>query len=270
MLNGLGRIQRCGEDHVHAYGQAERRAHILDIVAARRFSSNEDLATQLGVSVETIRRDVTALAGRQALHRVRGGAAASFGAGEALFEDRQGMNQAAKETIAQLAARLVTAGQTVVIDLGTTAVQVARTLAAQFQGTVATTSLLVAAELAGRRGIEVLICGGRVRGGDLSCSNNQAVEFFSNLHADVAFIGSGGIDAQHGLTDFHFDEASTRRHIIAGARRCYVLADSSKFGAIAPYAVCPLGDLDGLICETPPPPDIVNALTREGGQVISD
>lgn len=248
----------------------ERQARILDWLAKRRFASSESLASELGVSVETIRRDIRQLDGRQALHRVRGGAvAAPAVAGEALFEDRSVMHQEAKQAIAGLAAGLVSAGQTVFLDLGTTALQVARALATDFVGTVATTSLLVAGELAGLPGIEVLVCGGRVRAGDLGCSNADAVRFFAGMYADVAFVGSGGLDADHGLTDYHLDEVATRRQMMAHARRGYVLADASKFDAIAPYVVCGLDDIDGLISETVPPPPLAEAIVQRGGQIIT-
>jgi len=249
----------------------ERQARILSLLAARRFASTEDLAAELQVSVETIRRDINSLDARSALHRVRGGAVVAPSiASEALFEDRRVMHQAAKETIARLAVGLVRSGQTVFLDLGTTAVQVARAMAPEFRGVVATTSLLVAGELAGYQGIDVLVCGGTVRGGDLACSNAQAVAFFASLNADVALVGSGGVDATHGLTDYHLDEVATRRQMMANARHTYVLIDSSKFDVVAPYTVCPLRDIDGLICETPPPPGLATSLTQEGGRIISD
>jgi DeoR/GlpR family transcriptional regulator of sugar metabolism len=230
----------------------ERRSRILEVLTVRRIASTEELATELQVSVETIRRDITALDGQQALRRVRGGAAAASSvAGEAVFEDRRVMNQAAKEAIARRAAELVEPGQVVFLDIGTTAVQVARALSMTFHGVVATSSLLVAAELAGHSGIDVLVAGGRVRGGDLSCSNAHSV-------------------AQAGLSDFHLDEVATRLQMMANARASYVLADSSKFGVIAPYAVCDWTKLAGVICERPPSAPMARAITSGGGRIISD
>ncbi len=140
----------------------ERHARLLDVVEARRIVSTEDLACALAVSAETVRRDLVQLGRAGAVRRVRGGAA-SRGAqvsAEAAFEDRSDLAVDAKVAIGRTAAALVSAGQTVVLDVGTTVVQVARSLPDTFTGTVATCSLLVAAELAGRSGIEVLVCGG--------------------------------------------------------------------------------------------------------------
>jgi DeoR/GlpR family transcriptional regulator of sugar metabolism len=147
---------------------------------------------------------------------------------------------------------------------------VARALALTFHGVVATSSLLVAGELAGHAGIDVLVAGGRVRGGDLSCSNAHSVALFASLNADVAFVSSGGLDARAGLSDFHLDEVATRLQMMANARATYVLADSSKFGVIAPYAVCGWTKLDGVICERPPSAPLARAITSGGGRIISD
>ncbi|GAA3507944.1 DeoR/GlpR family transcriptional regulator of sugar metabolism [Streptosporangium album] len=154
------------------------------------------------------------------------------------------------------------------IDVGTTAVNVARALPLDFSGTVATCSLLVAAELAERSGVEVLVCGGRLRGGDLALSNSIAQAFFADLHADVAFLGSGGINAVAGLTDYHLEEAAVRKTILRNAACSYALADSSKFDRIARHRVAGVDELTGVITEAPPPPSLYQAITRKGGVVV--
>ena len=141
-------------------------------------------------------------------------------------------------------------------------------MAPTFRGTVATTSLLVAGELAAHRDIEVLICGGRVRAGDLGVSNANAVEFFAGINADLALVSSGGVDAQRGLTDFHLDEVATRRQILRNARRAYVLADSSKFGVVAPHFVAELDADLGLITDCNPGGELERELRRKGGAII--
>jgi DeoR/GlpR family transcriptional regulator of sugar metabolism len=134
---------------------------------------------------------------------------------------------------------------------------------------VITPSLPVAVELADRPGIEVLVAGGRVRAGDLACSNAHAKAFFADVYADIAFLGSGGVDARTGLTDFHLDEVDIRRTIIANSSRSYILADSSKLGQVAPYRVCGLSEIDGLITDRTPPPSIAAAFEETGGVVLS-
>lgn len=249
----------------------ERHARIRDVVETRRVVSTEDLARALDVSAETVRRDLVQLGNQGHLRRVHGGAAArSVRVGsEPAFEDRTALDADAKSAIAAIAAGFVQSGQTIVLDVGTTAVQVARALSDSFAGTVATCSLLVAAELATRSTVDVLIPGGRVLRGDLAVSGAPTVAFFADLRADVAFLGSGGVDADAGLTDFHFDEVATRRVILAHSAQSYVLADSSKFARVAPHRVCGLDELTAVITDRRPPAALLRAVTKAGAQIYT-
>lgn len=243
----------------------ERHSRIGEALRASRVVSTDELARRLGVSAETIRRDLVLLERRGILARVHGGAtiALARAAGEeAPFTERTGTAPEAKRRIGQAAAALARPGQTIVIDVGTTAVDVTRALPPAFTGIVATCSLLVAAELAERSGVEVLVCGGRLRGGDLALSGPAAQAFFADLHPDIAFLGSGGVDAVAGLTDYYLDEIAVRRTILRNATRSYVLADSSKFGRIARHRVAaswwsttssPARWPSGSCCRCPPP-----------------
>jgi DeoR/GlpR family transcriptional regulator of sugar metabolism len=239
----------------------ERHVRIRDVVEARRVISTEDLAQALAVSTETIRRDLVRLDNQGVLRRVHGGAAAfsTHVGSEAAFDDRTSLASSAKSAIGAVAAGLVTSGQTVVFDVGTTAMEAARALPA----------LLVAAELAARPGIDVLVCGGRVRRGDLAVSNAQAVSFFADLRADIAFVGSGGVDAEAGLTDFYLDEIATRRVILANSVRSYALADSSKLARVAPHRVCGLEELTAVITDRQPPRALLRAAERAGTQIYA-
>ncbi|MGW3657747.1 DeoR/GlpR family DNA-binding transcription regulator [Streptomyces sp. NPDC005151] len=248
---------------------AERHRRIVAEIARLKFVTTEDLTTLLNVSHETVRRDLALLERRGDLTRVHGGATASQApvGEEASFSERRDAYLAEKKEIGRAAAALIEPNQTVVIDVGTTALEVARALPADHVGVIATPSLLVAAELSSRPRVEILVSGGRLRAGDLACYNAQTVEFFSNLRADVVFLGSGGI-APYGLTDFHLDEVATKRAMLANASHRYVLADSSKFGRTAAHRVCGLNGFDTLITDRPCPDDLRAALSRIGGSII--
>ncbi|AUH44572.1 DeoR/GlpR family DNA-binding transcription regulator [Streptomyces sp. CMB-StM0423] len=248
---------------------AERHRKIVAEISRLKFVTTEDLTTLLGVSQETIRRDLALLERRGELTRVHGGATSRQEpvGEEASFAERSGILAEEKAAIGEAAAALIKPHQTVVIDVGTTALEVARALPADHVGVIATPSLLVAAEVSTRPGVEVLVSGGRVRAGDLACSNVRAVEFFGDLRADTAFIGSGGV-AQYGLTDFHLDEVATKRVMLANAAHRYVLADSSKLGRTAVHRVCELHGFDTLITDKPCPPELNTALSLAGTDVI--
>ncbi|AXK32487.1 DeoR/GlpR transcriptional regulator [Streptomyces armeniacus] len=244
---------------------AERHRRIVAELSRLDFVTTDHLTTLLRVSHETVRRDLALLEQRGELLRIHGGATtrqAPVGE-EAPFTERTGAHAAEKESIGRAAAALVRPHQTVVIDVGTTALEVARALPADHTGVVATPSLLVAAEVSTRPGIDVLVSGGRLRPGDLACSNAQTVAFFGNLRADAAFIGSGGI-APYGLTDYHLDEVATKHAILDNTTTSYVLADSSKFGRTAAHRVCGLDGFDALITDQEADADLQAALTRAG------
>lgn len=203
-------------------------------VSSGQVISTDDLVQRLGVSAETVRRDLALLEERGVIRRVHGGAAAvdQRRAMEPSYTERSVIRHQAKAQLAKVAVGLLENGQTVVLDIGTTAVAVAQAIPPRgFTGTVITPSLPVAVELADRPGIEVLLAGGRVRAGDLACSNAHTKAFFADVYPDIALLGSGGgVDARAGLTDFHLDEIDVRRTIIANSARNYILADSSKLG----------------------------------------
>lgn len=249
-----------------------RHDAIVDLVNDAHTVSTDELVSRLGVSAETVRRDLALLEERGAIRRVHGGAASLLRRGtgeEASFSERAVRRQHAKTAMARLAVDLLEPGQTVVIDIGTSAVEVARAIPHSFRGTIVTPSLLVAIELAGRQGIQLLVSGGRVRGGDLACAGAHARALFADVYADVAFIGSGGVNAAAGLTDYHLDEVDVRRTIIANSAASYILADSSKLGQIGPHRVCDLRSVAGLITDECTSDAIATAVREAGGVVLS-
>ena len=240
---------------------AQRREAILAQVRAQGAASAEELSRSLRVSVETIRRDLRDLRDQGLLNRVHGGATRPFHqSSEGSFAARSTLNLVRKQAIAALAASLVGAQETIVIDTGTTPLQLARVLPASFRGRVLTNSVLVAAELSGRSAIELLLCGGQVRPGDGACSGAHAEAFFADFYADKAFLGAGGVHPEAGLTDYYPAEAATRRTIIAHSAATYVLADSSKLGFIAVHRVCALDRLTGVITDDEENPGACAAL----------
>jgi DeoR family glycerol-3-phosphate regulon repressor/DeoR family fructose operon transcriptional repressor len=249
----------------------ERHEAIVEAVGAAQAVSTDELVRRLGVSAETVRRDLALLEEKGALRRVHGGAAPveNRRVVEPTFTERSMIRHQAKAQLARIAAGLLEDGQTVIIDIGTTAVAVAQAIPRSFTGTVVTPSLPVAVELADRPGIEVLLAGGRVRAGDLACSSAFTTSFFTDIYADIALLGSGGVHADAGLTDFHLDEIDVRRAIIANSARSYILADSSKVGQVAPYRVCRLSAVDGLITDQNTDPAVTAAIEDAGGAVLT-
>ncbi|MFE0424400.1 DeoR/GlpR family DNA-binding transcription regulator [Streptomyces sp. NPDC058953] len=252
---------------------AERHRRITAVVDRVGTISTEDLADQLNVSAETVRRDLGRMERRGVLRRVRGGAASltvigRVGGEEASFADRTASHTLAKAAIGRAAAALVRPGELVVIDVGTTAVEIAHALPGDFRGTVVTPSLRVAQVVSGLPHAGVLLPGGRLRGGDLVCSGPDTVRFFAGIHPDLAFLGSGGIDAAAGVTDYHYEEIATKRMILANSARTYVVADGGKWGRVAGYQVCAPGACDGVITDDSAAAYLVAAVAETGCEVL--
>jgi DeoR family transcriptional regulator, fructose operon transcriptional repressor len=228
----------------------QRRQAIIAQVREQAAASAEDLSRQFGVSVETIRRDLRVLQERGLLERVYGGATRPSGRStEGSFAIRSSRNVDRKRAIAALAASVVEPEETVVIDVGTTALEVARALPASFRGRVLTNSVPAAMELSARSDVELLLCGGQVRPGDGACAGAHAEAFFSEFYADRAFLGSGGVHPEAGLTDYYPAEVAVRRTIIGHTAMTYVLADSSKLGEIAVHRVCMLDRITAVLTD---------------------
>jgi DeoR family fructose operon transcriptional repressor len=248
---------------------AERRQAILALVRDETAVSADELAQRYGVSVETIRRDLGRLHADGLLQRVYGGATVQSGrSSEGTFAARSVRNAGLKKAIGALAASLVHPDETIIIDVGTTALEVARALPGTFCGRVLTNSVPVATELSARPEIELLLSGGQVRPEDGACSGAHAEAFFADFYADQAFLGSGGVHPEVGLTDYYPSEVILRRTLIAHAAASYVLADSSKLGVIAVHRVCRLDQVTAIITDREADEACVADLVAAGSTVL--
>lgn len=228
----------------------ERRLEIIRQVRSKPLVRAGELARRFGVSIETIRRDLVALERDGLTRRVYGGVtAAGPKLSEPPFEHRRVEHSAQKHAMARLAVSMVGREDMLMMDVGTSVAAIAAELPLSYRGRVLTNSLLVAMELAGREGVDVMTSGGRIRAGDLACYGPTAEEFFSGFYGGKAFLGSGGVHPSVGLTDYYPDEIPVRRIIIEHAAERYVLADSSKLNQVAFAAVCPLDALTAIITD---------------------
>lgn len=211
-----------------------------------------DLAEEFGVSEMTIRRDLETLEAEGLARRVRGGAISVVSRSyEPPLSVRAATAADAKAAIGAAAAGLVNDGDTVIIDVGTTTLELAKALHGRHGLTVVTASLPIAVELGADPDIRVLVTGGQVRSGELSLTGGMAEDAFGAMNCDLAFIGIAGICAMPGLTEYNPDDGRVKRAAIQAARRAIVLADSSKLGRVAFSTVAPLSSVDVLVTDAP-------------------
>lgn len=247
-----------------------RRELIVETLDRRGRVSVGELALAASVSEMTIRRDLEALERQGVLRRVHGGAVSSVSMSfEPPFAIRAQRAVEAKERIGRAAASLLGEGETVIIDVGTTTLEVAKALRGRRDLTIITPSLRVAELLSAEAGLRLMLTGGTLRRGELSLVGDLAEGAFRDLRFDTFVMGVGGIDLEDGLTEFNPDDARVKRAALASARRCIVVADSSKLGKVAFARICPLDRVDVLVTDREAPPEWVAALRSADTEVIT-
>jgi DeoR/GlpR family transcriptional regulator of sugar metabolism len=249
---------------------SQRRQAVLRRLTAVGEVGFAELAEEFRVSEMTIRRDVETLEGEGLARRVRGGAiSVTSRSYEPPFGIRATTAAAAKTAIGVAAARLVNDGDTIIIDVGTTTLELARALRGRQGITVVTAALPVAIELGNEPGLRVVVTGGQVRPGELSLTGGMAEDAFTTMNCDVAFIGVAGVCVTPGLTEYNPDDARVKRAAIGAARRTIVLADASKLGKIAFATVAPLSLVDALVTDAPAGHAVVREIAAGGTDIIS-
>jgi len=250
-----------------------RRERMLAEIKEREFVRVGELSTRFGVSEVTVRGDLDSLAARGKVHRVRGGAIPRLIARqEQPFEDSVSSFAAEKVAIGQAAADLLDDGETVLIDVGTTAAAAARAIAARTElddVVVFTNGLKTALELepASPR-ITVVVLGGTLRPLQHSLVDPMATLILEQISVKTVLLGCNGVDAVGGVTNINLPEAVIKKRMLAVATRRIVLADGSKLGRVEVARLCDIGDVDTVITGRSADPEMVDALRDRGCDVL--
>ena len=227
---------------------AERRDVILAQLGRDGRVVVADLVAGLSVSEDTIRRDLDELAGRGLLYRVHGGALAS--PPEALpFERRLEIDRDEKVALAKAAVPLVESARTLVLDGGTTALEVARHLPSGWGGVVVTNAPPVATALAAHPRAEVVVVGGRLLKDEQVAVGAVAIDGFRAIRADACVIGVCAFDPQVGVTAANDDDAQVKRAMIACSGKVVALATKDKLHTSNPWVVASLEEIDYLVTD---------------------
>lgn len=244
---------------------AQRRQLILYAVRDDRGAQVSDLARRFAVSEMTVRRDLGRLAREGKLTRVRGGALREHD--EPPFAEVVVERLDAKERIGRAAAELVQNGQTIMVDIGTTTLQLARRLHGR-RLTVITSSLAVLEELLPDPAIELVLLGGAVRRNYRSLVGMLAEDALRHLAADIAFLGASGVGDDLAVLDSTLVEVPIKRAMIAAAKRSVLLVDEAKFSMRGSARVCGADSLDVAVTDAPRTHPTARALARAGVEVV--
>ena len=254
---------------------AGRKAQLAAYVAETGQVTVGELAERFGVSIDTVRRDLDQLAADGSLVRTYGGAVSLSTVSrttDRAVDQRLTVQEQEKEKIAALAAALVEDGSTIMINGGTTTLALARSLGQHRELTVATNNLLVPGALPPSAVRDIYVFGGAVRA--LTLATIGPVSFRANTGADLdiscdlALIGVGAVSAEAGYTTSNLAEAAMMQEMISRAARVAILADSSKFDRRLFAQVSELAAADYLITDTAPPPDLREALSANGVELM--
>lgn len=228
---------------------AERRELLLRRLETDGKLVARDLAADLGVSEDSVRRDLRDLAAAGLCQRVYGGAVP---VSRALvdYAARGSVEIESKERVASRAAALIGRGDRVILDGGTTTLALARALPPSLTATVITHSPTIAAALVAHPGVEILMLGGRIYKHSAVACGAATAEAAARISADLFFLGVTGVHADAGLTTGDAEEAAMKRTLAGRAAETYVLASAEKLGAISPYKVLDLSDVTGVVTDS--------------------
>ena len=254
----------------------QRREQIQRLVGERGFVRVRELREAFGVSGVTARADLDVLESAGTVQRVHGGAVpAAPLSGRPLrefsFEEALASSVLPKQQIGVLAAALVTSGQSILLDVGTTTLSIAHALLARTDLTdvvIITNGLSIALALEPAiPRFTVIVTGGSLRSLQHSLVEPLARTVLSQVHADLAFIGCNGVDAGYGVTNINLPEAGVKTLMLAAATRAVVVADASKLGQVHLGKVGPLRAFDTLVTDAAAD-EVMLAPLREAGLTV--
>lgn len=232
---------------------AARRERILELMQRRGAVDVGDLSELLGVSPQTVRRDINHLCDISALRRRHGGAALFEPRRNLPYDERKTTNTEAKRAIAAAVAAMIPSGATLFISVGTTPAMVAQALRRHRQLTVVTNNLNAAMALAHETTNRIILPGGEMRLPDRDILGDHVVRHFAGYRAEFGIFGVGGIAEDGGLLDFHMTEVQVREQIRSSCQVSVLVADRSKFGRMAPAVGGTIRDVDRIVIDVPPP-----------------
>ncbi|WP_407285291.1 DeoR/GlpR family DNA-binding transcription regulator [Streptomyces sp. BP-8] len=242
----------------------DRLRQISDAVREAGRVGVAELAALTGASEMTIRRDLEVLADQGVLERYRGGARSLLLRGdEPPFALRVQEGQETKRRLAAAVAELIADGESVVLDSGTTCLEVAHALEPR-RLTVMPLSLHAANALAGAPRLTLLVPGGRPRPGELALTGPLTAASLAAVRFDTAVIGCCGVTATDGLTAYDLDDAAVKRAAIASSRRIIAVAEGAKLSRTALAFVTPAAALHTLVTDEAAPGEEIDALAAAG------
>lgn len=247
----------------------QRHELIVDLVESRGRVEVSSLAQELGVTPETVRRDLTILERLGKLRRVHGGALpVAQMEGEPSLLERLGRNREAKKRIAQRALLEMPSQGTLLLDSGTTTLAVVHALPDNFSLDVITNSVVIAALLAERSNLSVHVLGGKIRHRTGALVGEWTQSALDDICVDLAILGTNAITIEQGMTTPNQTEAAVKRAMVKSARRTIVVSDSSKVGLVRTHRFAQLAEIAMLITDCNLDDETAAEFDKKGMEVV--
>lgn len=239
----------------------QRQKWIIDALNEQKSIRIADICKELDVSRETIRKDIYTLSQQGLVQAIRGGATLPSSVKETKYEQRKRLNLNEKKDIAKNAIRFIRNGDSVFLDYGTSAVEIAEEIRnSSLQDlTIITNSTNVVETLQYEPEVQIILLGGTLRPSEGSVSGPLTLANITNIYCDVGFFGCGGINLSAGVTNHYVNEVEVSKKMMEHCRIKVVLADHSKFERTALYKTADVQDIDVIITDS----EISNKVTKE-------
>lgn len=248
--------------------QADRYPEILNIARREGKVTVEGLAARLGVTVQTIRRDLTDLADAGRLERVHGGAILPSGTSNLAYEQRRNLHREAKEAIARTCAAAIPDDCSLFLNIGTSTEAVATGLLTHRNLLVVTNNMNVANILTANPDCQIVVTGGQLRRSDGGLVGKLTGEAIAQFKFDLAVIGCSALDEDGDILDFDTQEVAASQTILAQARRVFLVADHSKLKRSAPARIGSLRSIDTIYTDQPLPGALASRCRDWGVRVV--
>lgn len=245
----------------------ERLNFIVNEVKVRNRVILADLATKLAVSEDTVRRDLKLLDEEGKVKKVHGGAISnSFHLYS--YREQEIYAHEDKSIIARKVHKILRDGQVIIMSGGTTNLEVARFLPADFYGTIFTPSLLVAMELSEHVNVETILIGGRLSSESQIALGSESVRRIAQIKADICFLGTSYLDADFGMSEIDLEVVELKRAMIDASRRVVSLTISEKINSVQRYKVCETGSIHALVTERKPTDSFLDPFRNKGLEIL--
>ncbi len=235
----------------------ERQHKILTEVALHNRILLTDIAEAFGVSIDTVRRDVKELDAEHKLRKVHGGAVSlGFTSNTTRNSNIYALDE--KRKIARKALGILNDGAVIFIDGGTTCLEMACLIPLDIELTCFTLSIPVAMELLNKPNVKVIFIGGEIAREAQIAIGANAIHNLSGIRVDYGFIGTGYVDALHGLTEFDWDIVQVKKAVIKAAKKTVLLSISEKLNSQHRYKTCDINAINTMITELEPDNNLLN------------